>query len=88
MSHYFRKLSTIFDCALILIRKLLFAVHVNRMKPSIDPSLRPIDPPLFDDPSEPYLDESDIPDDSFEQYLSVDGNINSSPPILESKNSS
>ena len=48
-------------------KKVTFAVHVNRMKPSIDPSLRPIDPPLFDDPSEPYLDESDIPDDCFEQ---------------------
>ena len=30
------------------------------MKPSIDPSLRPIDPLYFDDPSEAYLDESDI----------------------------
>lgn len=48
-------------------KKVTFTVHVNRMKPSIDPSLRPIDPPLFDDPSEPYLDESDIPDDCFEQ---------------------
>ena len=48
-------------------KKVTFAVRVNRMKPSIDPSLRPIDPLYFDDPSEAYLDESDIPDDCFEQ---------------------
>ena len=51
-------------------KKVSFAVHANRMKPFIDPSLRPIEPPLFDDPSEPYLDESDIPDDCFESELS------------------
>ena len=48
-------------------KKVTFAVHANRMKPFIDPDLRPIDPPLFDDPSEPYLDETDIPNDSFEK---------------------
>ena len=36
------------------------------MKPFVDPNLRPIDPPPFDDPAEPYLDESDIPKDCFE----------------------
>ena len=36
------------------------------MKPFVDPALRPIEPPIDDDPSEPYLDESDIPADSFE----------------------
>ena len=36
------------------------------MKPFVDPNLKPIDPPLFDDPAEPYLDESDIPKDRFE----------------------
>ena len=36
------------------------------MKPFVDPALRPIEPPIDDDPSGPYLDESDIPADSFE----------------------
>ena len=36
------------------------------MKPFVDPALRPIEPPIDDDPSEPYLDEADIPADSFE----------------------
>ena len=31
------------------------------MKLSIDPALRPIEPPIEDDPCEPYLDASDIP---------------------------
>ena len=47
-------------------KKVTFAVHANRMKPFVDPALRPIEPPIDDDPSEPYLDESDIPADSFE----------------------
>ena len=42
-------------------KKVTFAVHANRMKPFVDPVLRPIGPPVDDDPSEPYLDESDIP---------------------------
>ena len=45
---------------------MTFAVHANRMKPFFDPTLRPIDPPLEDDPNEPYLDEVDIPEDCFE----------------------
>ena len=52
-------------------KKVTFAVHANRMKLFTDPDLRPIDPPLFDDPSEPYLDETDIPNDSFEKELPV-----------------
>ena len=36
------------------------------MKPFVDPNLRPIDPPPFDDPAEPYIIESDIPKDCFE----------------------
>ena len=40
--------------------------HANRMKPFVDPSLRPIDPPPFDDPAEAYINESDIPKDCFE----------------------
>ena len=41
-------------------KKVTFAVHANRMKPFVDPTLRPIEPPIDDDPSEPYLDEADI----------------------------
>ena len=36
------------------------------MKPFVDPNLRPIDPPPFDDPAEPCINESDIPKDCFE----------------------
>jgi len=36
------------------------------MKPFVDPALRPIEPPIDDEPCEPYLDESDIPADCFE----------------------
>ena len=39
------------------------------MKPFVDPDLRSIDPPLFVDPSEPYLDESDIAKDCFERLI-------------------
>ena len=43
-----------------------FAVHVNRMKPYVDPNERPIQPPE-EEVDEPYLNESDIPDDSYDQ---------------------
>ena len=43
-------------------KKVTFAFHTNRMKPYLDPALRPIE----DDWSKPYLDESDIPEDSLE----------------------
>ena len=36
------------------------------MKPFVDPALRPIEPPIDDDPSERYLDASYVPADSFE----------------------
>ena len=69
-------------------KKVAFAVHANRMKPFINPSLRPIEPSLFDDPSEPYLDESDIPDECFESELPVDKIIESSLPASDPANSS
>ena len=52
-------------------KKVAFSCHANRMKPFVDPNLKSIDPPLFDDPAEPYLDESDIPKDRFEPNSSV-----------------
>ncbi|PFX14137.1 Retrovirus-related Pol polyprotein [Stylophora pistillata] len=69
-------------------KKVTFAVHANRMKPFIDPSLRPIEPPLVDDHSEPYLDESDIPDDNSESELPVDRKANSRPPVSDTTDSS
>ena len=51
--------------------KVAFSCHANRMRPFVDPTLRPIDPPPFDDPAEPYLDESDIPKDCIEPNNSV-----------------
>ena len=44
--------------------RIKFAVHVNRMKPYIDPDERPIDPP-DEEVNEPYLHHSDIPEESF-----------------------
>jgi len=35
------------------------------MKPFVDPNLRPIDPPLVDDPNEPHLHDSNIPGECF-----------------------
>ena len=43
-------------------KKVTFAVDTNRMKPYLDPALRPIE----DDWIKHYLDESDIPEDSLE----------------------
>ena len=61
------KLSPVhFKLRTITNKKVAFSCHPNRMKPFVDPNLRPIDPPPFDDPTEPYLDESDIPKDCFE----------------------
>ena len=51
--------------------KVTFAVHSNRMKPFVDPNLRPIDSPLSYDPSEPCLDKSDFPKDCFEPEVPV-----------------
>ena len=52
-------------------KKVAFSCHANRMKTFVDPNLRPIDPPPFDGPAEPYLDEADIPKDCFEPNNSV-----------------
>ena len=52
-------------------KNVAFSCHANRIKPFVDPNLRPIDPPPFDDPAEPYLDESDTPRDCFEPNNSV-----------------
>ena len=66
------KLSPVhFKLRTIANKKVAFSCHANRMKPFVDPNLRPIDPPPFDDPSEPYLAESDIPKDCFEPNNSV-----------------
>lgn len=69
-------------------KTLTFAVHANRMKPFIDPSLRPIEPPLVDDPNEHYLDESDIPDDCFESEVPLDKNVSPKPSVSDTTNSS
>ena len=61
------KLSPVhFKLRTITNKKVAFSCHANRMKPFVDPNLRPIDPPPFDDPAEPYINESDIPKDCFE----------------------
>ena len=41
-------------------------IHINCMKTYYDPASRPISQPEEDDPSEPYLDETELPDDSFD----------------------
>ena len=46
---------------------MTFAVHTNRMKPYLDPALRPIE----DDLSESYLDESNILADFLEVSESI-----------------
>ena len=61
------KLSPVhFKLRTITNKKVAFSCHVNRIKPFVDPNLRPIHPPPFDDPAEPYIQESDIPKDCFE----------------------
>ena len=40
-------------------------VHANRMKPFVAPEDRPLAPPQYDDPHEPYLMDQDLPPDSF-----------------------
>ena len=66
------KLSPVhFKLRTIANNKVAFSCHANRMRPFVDPTLRPIDPPPFDDPAEPYLDESDIPKDCIEPNNSV-----------------
>lgn len=41
------------------------------MKPFVDPTSRPIDSPVDDDLNESYLNETDIPADSFENEQST-----------------
>ena len=66
------KLSPVhFKLRTVAKKKVAFSCHANRMKPFVDPNLRTIDSPLFDDPAEPYLDESDIPKDCFDPNSSV-----------------
>ena len=61
------RLLFITSCVLKTTKRLLsLFMLIRRMKPFVDPALRPIEPPIDDDPSEPYLDKSDIPADSFE----------------------
>ena len=61
------KLSLVhFKLRTITNKKVAFSGHANRMKPFVDPNLRPIDSPPFDDPAEPYINESGIPKDCFE----------------------
>ena len=55
-----------FKLRTITNKKVAFSCHADRMKPFVDPNLRPIDPPPFDDPAEPYINESDIPKHCFE----------------------
>ena len=55
-------------------KKVTFAVHTNRMKPYLDPALRPIE----DDLSESYLDKSNILADFLEvtESISPDNDTN------------
>ena len=62
-------------------KKVTFAVHANRMKPFVNPALGPFEPPNNDDPSEPYLDELDIPADSFEPSESNNQNSDTSVTV-------
>ena len=61
------KLSPVhFKLRTIINKKVAFSCHANRMKPFVDPNLRPIEPLPFDDLTQPYINESDIPKDCFE----------------------
>ena len=61
--------SAVLSLPAVLLRKL----PTNRVKPYLDPALRPIG----DDPSKLYLDELDIPADSLEvsESISHDNNF-------------
>ena len=72
-------------------KEVTFALHANRMKPFVDPSLKPIEPSLFDDPNQPDLDDSDIPKDRFAEELQGDraspdisGDLSPGAPVLQS----
>ena len=51
------------------------------MKPYYDSASRPISPPEEDDPSEPYLDETELPDDSFDLLTSSSTEDNAQVPM-------
>ena len=77
-SRIVEKLSPVhFKLRTIANEKVAFSCHANRMKAFVDPNLRPIDPPHFDDPLEPFLDESYISKDCFEPNSSVHAEENS-----------
>jgi len=50
------------------------------MKPFVDSALRPIDPPVNDDPDEPYLHETDIPKDCFEDGHEINVTVSHNEP--------
>lgn len=52
-------------------------IYINRMKPYSDPASRPISPTEEDDPSEPYLDETELQDDSFDLSTSSSTDLES-----------
>ena len=52
------------------------------MKPFY-PTIRPIEPPPDDDPSEPYLDEVYIKEDSFEKDQPSDASVNNGETSLD-----
>ena len=62
-------------------KEVTFAVHANRIKLFVDLAFRPIEPPSNDDPSDPYLDESDISVDSFEPSESNNHNSDTSVTV-------
>ena len=61
--------------------RIATTIHINRMKPYYDSASRPISPPEEDDPSEPYLDESELPDDSFDLLTSSSTEDNAQVPM-------
>ena len=61
--------------------RIATTIHINRMKPYYDPASRPISPPEEDDPYEPYLDETGLPDDSFDLPTSSSTEDNAQVPM-------
>lgn len=61
--------------------RIATTIHINRMKPYYDPASRPISPPEEDDPYEPYLDETELPDDSFDLPTSSSTQDNAQVPM-------
>ena len=61
--------------------RIATTIHINRMKPYYDAASRPISPPEEDDPYEPYLDETELPDDSFDLPTSSSTEDNAQVPV-------